>query len=63
MTYYLLIFLLIFRLFIYLDIKKSYKPLLNSLGVLAIAGIFAIGANATNLCLTSEYASFSTEEK
>jgi hypothetical protein len=65
MTYYLLIFLLILSAyFIYLDIKdKSYKPLLNSLGVLAIAGIFAIGANATNLLATAEYASFSTRGK
>lgn len=65
MTYYLLIFLLILSgYFIYLDIKdKSYKPLLNSLGVLVIAGIFAIGANATNLLATAEYASFSTRGK
>jgi hypothetical protein len=49
--------------FIYCNIKdKTYKPLLNSLAVLAIAGIFAIGANATNL-LATEYASFSTGEK
>jgi Ni,Fe-hydrogenase I cytochrome b subunit len=48
MTYYLLIFLLILSgYFIYCNIKdKTYKPLLNSLAVLAIAGIFAIGANA-----------------
>jgi hypothetical protein len=47
--------------FIYCNIKdKTYKPLLNSLAVLAIAGIFAIGANATNLLATAEYASFST---
>jgi Ni,Fe-hydrogenase I cytochrome b subunit len=44
MTYYLLIFLLILSgYFIYCNIKdKTYKPLLNSLAVLAIAGIFAI---------------------
>ena len=65
MTYYLLIFLLILSAyFIYLDSKeKVYKPLLKSLGTLAIAGIFAIGANATNLLATSEYASFSTRGK
>jgi hypothetical protein len=65
MTYYLLIFLLILSgYFIYCDIKdKTYKPLLNSLAVLAIAGIFAIGANATNLLATAEYASFSTRGK
>jgi len=65
MTYYLLIFLLILSgYFIYLEIKeKSYKTLLNSLGVLAVAGVFAIGANATNLLATAEYAGFSTRGK
>lgn len=65
MTYYLLIFLLILcGYFIYLDIKdKDYKSLLYSFGVLAVAGIFAIGANATNLMATSEYAKFSTRGK
>ncbi|HJR99321.1 MAG TPA: hypothetical protein VJ780_00185, partial [Flavobacterium sp.] len=65
MTYYLLIFLLILSAyFIYLDIKnKEYKGLLKSLGVLAIAGILAIGANATNLLATAEYADFSTRGK
>jgi hypothetical protein len=64
MTYYLLIFLILSGYFIYCNIKdKTYKPLLNSLAVLAIAGIFAIGANATNLLATAEYASFSTRGK
>ena len=65
MTYYLLIFLLILSgYFIYLDIKsKEYNGLLKSIGVLAVAGILAIGANATNLLATSEYASFSTRGK
>jgi hypothetical protein len=64
MTYYLLIFLLILSVIFYCNIKdKTYKPLLNSLAVLAIAGIFAIGANATNLLATAEYASFSTRGK
>jgi len=50
MTYYLLMFLLVLSgYFIYLAIKeKEFKTLLTSFGVLAIAGIFAIGANATN---------------
>ncbi|TDW52399.1 membrane protein YfhO [Flavobacterium sp. 270] len=62
MTYYLLIFLLILSgYFAFNFIKeKEYKPLLISFGVLAAAGIFAIGANATNLLATSEYAKFST---
>lgn len=62
MTYYLLIFLLILSgYFTFNFIKeKEFKPLLVSIGVLAVAGIFAIGANATNLLATSEYAKFST---
>ncbi len=62
MTYYLLIFLLILSgYFAFEFIKnKEYKPLLVSIGTLAIAGIFAIGANAGNLLATSEYAKFST---
>jgi hypothetical protein len=62
MTYYLLIFLLLLSTyFIYKEVKaKEYKSLLKSFGFLAVAGIFAIGANATNLMATAEYASFST---
>ena len=65
MTYYLLIFLLILSsYFSYLELKKKeYKSLIISLGVLAVAGIFAIGANATNLLATAEYANFSTRSK
>ena len=65
MTYYLLIFLLILcAYFIYQQIKdKDYKAMLYSLGTLAIAGIFAIGANATNLLATTEYADFSIRGK
>jgi len=65
MTYYLLIFLLILSgYFMYQAVKeKEYKSLLTSFGVLAIAGIFAIGANATNLLATAEYANFSTRGK
>jgi hypothetical protein len=65
MTFYLLIFLLILSgYFIYEGIKaKEYKTLLYSIGTLFIAGIFAIGANATNLLATAEYANFSTRGK
>lgn len=65
MTYYLLIFLLILSgYFIFQAIKeKEYKSLLYSFGVLAVAGIFALGANATNLLATAEYADFSTRGK
>jgi hypothetical protein len=65
MTYYLLIFLLILSgYFIFQQIKeKEYKAMLYSFGTLAIAGIFALGANATNLLATAEYADFSTRGK
>ena len=65
MTYYLLIFLLLLLgYFIYQALKeKEYKSLLTSSGVLAIAGIFAIGTNATNLLATAEYSDFSTRGK
>jgi len=65
MTYYLLIFLLILSVYFTIIAIKSkvYKSLLTSFGVLAIAGVFAIGANATNLLATAEYANFSTRGK
>jgi hypothetical protein len=65
MTFYLLILLLILSgYFIYEGIKaKEYKPLLYSLGTLIGAGVFAIGANATNLLATVEYANFSIRGK
>ncbi|MFV8270208.1 YfhO family protein [Flavobacterium sp. GT2N3] len=65
MTYYLLFFLLILSAhFIYQQVKeKEYKSLLYSFGVLAAAGILAIGANATNLLATAEYADFSIRGK
>jgi hypothetical protein len=65
MTFYLLIFLLILSgYFIYEAIKsKEYKALLYSFGTLFVAGIFAIGANATNLLATAEYADFSIRGK
>ena len=62
MTYYLLLLLLIvggFYTFQFIK-EKSYKELGKSVLVFIIAGILAIGANATNLLATSEYAKFST---
>ncbi|GIZ10522.1 YfhO family protein [Flavobacterium sp. UMI-01] len=65
MTYYLLIFLLILSIFfVYIAIKnKEFKPLFQSFGVLLVAGILGVGANATNLLATAEYANFSTRGK
>lgn len=65
MTYYLLMFLLVLvGYFTYQFIKeKDLKGLGYAFSVLAIAGIFAIGANATNLLATTEYSKFSTRGK
>ncbi|MCW2119736.1 YfhO family protein [Flavobacterium sp. 7A] len=65
MTYYLLIFaLVISAYYTYLAVKnKETKTLFQSFGILLIAGILAIGANATNLMATAEYADFSTRGK
>ena len=65
MTYYLLFLILIISVYyIYNYVKeKDFKALLYSLGVFAIAGILAIGANATNLLATAEYAKYSTRNK
>jgi hypothetical protein len=65
MTYYLLIFLLILvGYYTYQFIKeKDFKGIGYVFGTLAIAGIFAIGANATNLLATTEYTKFSTRGK
>jgi len=65
MTYYLLMLLLIIGIYyVYQFIKeKDFKSLLTIGGVFAIAGILAIGANATNLMATAEYADFSMRGK
>jgi len=65
MTYYLLIFLLVITAyFVYKSIKnKEYKPLLYSFGTFAVAGIFAVGANAANLLATKEFVDFSIRGK
>ena len=65
MTYYLLLLLLVISgYYIYKYAKeKDFKTLLLSFAVFAIAGIFALGANATNLLATAEYAKLSTRGK
>ena len=65
MTYYLLILLLIISIFYsYTFIKsKEYKPLLTAFGIFIVAGILAVGANATNLLATAEYTDFSMRGK
>jgi hypothetical protein len=62
MTYYLLLLLLIvggFCTFQFIK-EKSYRELGKSFLVFIVVGVLAIGANATNLLATSEYAKFST---
>ncbi len=65
MTYYLLILLLVIAA--YYKIKaikaKDFGHLWKSAAVFAIVGILAIGANATNIMATSEYAKESTRGK
>ena len=65
MTYYLLIFLLILSAYFGYQLvkEKQTKSLLYSFGILGAAGILAIGANATNLLATTEYANFSIRGK
>ena len=65
MTYYLLIFLFILSgYYAYNFIReKDFKGLLISCGVLLVAGIFALGANAGNLMATNEYAKYSIRDK
>jgi len=65
MTYYLLILLLPITIYFiagYIK-QKDFKTVLYALGIFAVAGILAIGANATNLLATAEYAKFSTRDK
>lgn len=65
MTYYLLLLLLVIScFFIYQFIKdKEYLTIAKVLGAFVVAGILAIGVNATNLLATSEYAKYSTRDK
>lgn len=65
MTYYLLLFLLIVTAYYTLcAIKnKELKPLMYSFGVFVVAGLLAIGANATGILATQEYAKESTRGK
>lgn len=65
MTYYLLILLLIVAVFYsYQFIKnKEFRPLLTAIVIFVVAGIFAVGSNATNLLATAEYTDFSMRGK
>ncbi|NHM04269.1 YfhO family protein [Flavobacterium celericrescens] len=65
MTYYLLFLLAIMAVYyIVIAVKnKEYLDLGKTFGVFAIAGILALGANATNLMATAEYTDFSIRGK
>lgn len=65
MTYYLLLLLLVLSVYFIAGFikEKNFKPLLMATGTFAIAGILAIGANATSIMATSEYAQWSTRDK
>ena len=62
MTYYLLLLVIVLGIvFLYDSIKRKTIPsFFKSLGVMVVAVLLAIGANATNLLATQEYAAFST---
>jgi len=65
MTYYLLLLLLVIYIYYPVHVIKSkeYKHLGISAVVFAVAGLLALGANATNLMATSEYANASIRGK
>ena len=65
MTYYLLIILIGLGLYYTYKLVKenAYSALVKIVGTFSIAVILALGANATSLLATQEYASFSTRGK
>lgn len=62
MTYYFLfLFAFVIGFYIYEIVKeKDFKHLYKSFAILGLGAILAIGANATNLLATAEYAKYST---
>ncbi len=65
MTYYLLILLLVLSIYFVggLVKEKNVRAVGYSMLTFAIAGVLAIGANATNIMATQEYAKWSTRDK
>lgn len=65
MTYYLLILLL--SIAVYYSYKaykdKNFKSLIVAYGILIFSGLLAVGANATGILATAEYAEFSIRGK
>ena len=62
MTYYFLfLFAFVIGFYIYEIVKeKDFKHLYKSFAILGLGAVLAIGANATNLLATAEYAKYST---
>ena len=62
MTYYFLfLFAFVIGYYIYESIKeKDFKHLYRSFAILSLGAVLAVGANATNLLATAEYAKYST---
>ncbi|GAB2768508.1 YfhO family protein [Salinimicrobium soli] len=65
MTFYLLLLVLVMGLVYLIDAfrKKQLPEFFKAVGIMAIAVVLAIGANATNLMATQQYAEFSTRGK
>lgn len=62
MTFYLLLLVIILGIAYFVDAikKKHVSHFFKSLGVMVVAVILAVGANATNLLATQQYTEFST---
>jgi hypothetical protein len=62
MTYYFLfLFAFVIGFYIYEIVKeKDFKHLYKSFAILGLGAVLAIGANATNILATAEYAKYST---
>lgn len=62
MTYYLLLLVIVLGIVYLIEAykKKQIPDFFKSLGVMVVAVLLALGANATNLIATQEYAEFST---
>lgn len=65
MTYYLLLLVLVVGIVYLIDAykKKILPHYFKSVGIMVVAVVLALGANATNLLATSEYTEFSTRGK
>ncbi len=65
MTYYLLLLLIVMSFYFLYKLyqEKDVKAIPKIIGTFSIALVFAIGANATSLLATKEYADFSTRGK